>query len=262
MRNKFCIFFFEILQFRNVLFQLVSKQLILRYRRTFFGYLWTLFNPLMMMSIMAVVFSSLFKADLKSFSIFLFAGMIPWNFFNSVLTQSSTAFIQNESLIKKIYLPKIIFPLSIAIALLIDSFFSFIALFIIAIAIGGTLSWHIAIIPLVFILLFLFAFGLSLILSIVTVFFRDLQYLINMGMQGLYFLTPILYKKEDLAGKINSIIEINPLTPFIDLFRTLIYYNRLPDLEIIIQTSLISTLSLILGLLFFIFNEKKIVFRL
>src|SRR3990172_2110847 len=105
---------------RAVLRQLVSQQLILRYRRTALGYLWTLINPLLMMSVMAVVFATLFKSDLRTFTVFLFAGMIPWNFFSSVVTQSGTSFINNEGLIKKIYLPKIVFPLSITFALLID----------------------------------------------------------------------------------------------------------------------------------------------
>jgi ABC-type polysaccharide/polyol phosphate export permease len=125
MSARFITFFSELYGNRNVLQQLIAQQLILRYRRTLLGYLWTLINPLLMMSVMAVVFSTLFKADLKTFAVFLFAGMIPWNFFSSVVTQSGTAFINNESLIKKIYLPKAIFPLSIAFALLVDSLLSF-----------------------------------------------------------------------------------------------------------------------------------------
>ena len=93
----------ELYAYRNVLLQLVRQQLILRYRRTVFGYLWTLLNPILMMSVTAVVFSSLFKQDLKTFTIFLFAGMIPWNCFSSIVVQSGTSFIYNEGLIKKIY---------------------------------------------------------------------------------------------------------------------------------------------------------------
>jgi ABC-type polysaccharide/polyol phosphate export permease len=137
--TKVSTFLFELYGSRNVLSQLVAQQLILRYRRTVLGYLWTLINPLLMMSVMALVFATLFKADLKTFAVFLFAGMIPWNFFNSVVTQSGMSFINNEGLIKKIYLPKAIFPLSIAFALLIDSVLSFLALFVIILAIGGSL---------------------------------------------------------------------------------------------------------------------------
>lgn len=158
--NKQTSYLLELYDSRNVLFQLVAQQLILRYRRTALGYLWTLINPLLMMSVMAVVFSNLFKTDLKSFAVFLFAGMIPWNFFSSTVTQSCSSYINNEGLIKKVYLPKLIFPLSVAISLLIDSLLSFFALFIIIIALDGTFSWSLLMLPIGFALIFFSHWGL------------------------------------------------------------------------------------------------------
>jgi len=125
--------------------------------------------------------------------------MIPWSFFSSVVTQSGTSFINNEGLIKKIYLPKVIFPLSIAYAYLIDSALAFHVLFAIIIIIGGSLSWAVLFIPIAYLMLFLFALGIGLITSVATVFFRDLQHVILIAMQGLFFLTPILYKHDALA---------------------------------------------------------------
>lgn len=215
-----------------------------------------------MMSVMALVFSTLFKTDLRSFAVFLFAGMIPWNFFSSVVTQSGTAFIHNEGLIKKIYLPKAIFPLSIAFALLVDSALSFLALFAIIIIIGGTLSWAVLFIPLAYLLLFFFTLGIGLVMSIATVFFRDLQYVILIAMQGLFFLTPILYKHNALSGKAAWIVSLNPLVPFIDLFRSPLYLGSLPNSNVLLQALLLSILAMTAGLLVFLWHEKKIVFRL
>jgi len=246
----------------DVLWQLVRQQLILRYRRTALGYLWTLINPLLMMSVMAVVFATLFKANLKDFTVFLFAGMIPWNFFSSVVTQSGASFINNEGLIKKIYLPKIIFPLSIALALLLDSALSFLALFIIIIAIGGSLSWATLFVPAAYILLFFFAFGIGLVTSVSTVFFRDLQHVILIAMQGLFFLTPVLYKHDALAGKVAWLVGLNPVVPFIELFRSPLYLGSLPSQNVIAQAALISLCAMAIGLFVFLCNEKKIVFRL
>jgi homopolymeric O-antigen transport system permease protein len=255
-------FFGELFASRNVLWQLVAQQLILRYRRTALGYLWTLINPLLMMSIMALVFSTLFNADLKTFAVFLFTGMIPWNFFSSVVTQSGTSFINNEGLIKKIYLPKVIFPLSITSALLIDTIFSFFALFIIILTLGGPLSWALLFIPIAFLLLFLFTLGIGLITSIATVYFRDLQYVILIIMQALFFLTPILYKPESLKGKVAWLITLNPVVPFIDLFRAPLYLGSLPSQSTIILSILFSLVSITIGLIIFLWQEKKIVFRL
>jgi ABC-type polysaccharide/polyol phosphate export permease len=262
MSSRIITFATELYGSRNVLSQLVSQQLILRYRRTALGYLWTLINPLLMMSVMALVFATLFKADLKTFAVFLFAGMIPWNFFSSVVTQSGTSFINNEGLIKKIYLPKAIFPLSIAFALLIDSGLSFLVLFVIILTIGGSLSWAVLFIPVAFLLLFFFALGIGLIMSIATVFFRDLQHVILIAMQGLFFLTPILYKHNALAGKVGWLVGLNPVVPFIELFRAPLSQAVLPGIGIILQATVISFSAMAIGLFVFLRQEKKIVFRL
>jgi ABC-type polysaccharide/polyol phosphate export permease len=262
MRVDVSLFFSELYSSRNVLLQLVRRQLMLRYRRTMLGYLWTLINPLLMMSVMALVFAALFKADLKTFAVFLFSGMIPWNFFSSVVTQSGTSFINNESLIKKIYLPKAIFPLSIAFALLIDSLLSFLALFAIILFIGGSLTWSVLFIPVAFLLLFFFAVGIGLIMSITTVFFRDLQYVILIAMQGLFFLTPILYKHEALAGKVAWLVGLNPVVPYIELFRAPLFQAALPATSVILQAAVISFSAMAIGLYVFLGQEKKIVFRL
>jgi len=252
----------EVQTYRAVLQQLVRQQLILRYRRTALGFFWTLINPLLMMSVMALVFATLFKADLKTFTVFLFAGMIPWNFFSSVVTQSATSFIHNEGLIKKIYLPKLIFPLSITSAYFIDSALSFLALFAIIIIIGGSLSWTVLFIPIAYLMLFFFALGIGLITSVATVFFRDLQYVILIAMQGLFFLTPVLYKHDALAGKVAWLVDLNPAVPFIELFRAPLYQASLPSPSVILQAALFSLSAMAIGLFVFLRQEKKIVFRL
>lgn len=252
----------EIFQSRSVLWQLVAQQLILRYRRTALGYLWTLVNPLLMMSVMAFVFSTLFKQDLKTFAVFLFAGLVPWNFFNSIVTQSSSALINNEGLIKKIYLPKMIFPISIAIACLVDSFVSFLALFIILLVVGAKISWAIFFIPIAYMFLLIFSLGVGLAISVLTVFFRDIQHILLIAMQGIFFLTPILYKNNALTGKMGWLIAWNPLIPFIDLFRNPLYVLDLPSGSTILNAVVLSILTLVFGLSVFLAQERKIVFRL
>jgi ABC-2 type transport system permease protein/lipopolysaccharide transport system permease protein len=252
----------ELQSFSFVLRQLVKQQLILRYRRTALGYLWTLINPILMMSVTAVIFATLFKMELKTYAVFLFAGMIPWNCFSSSIIQSSAAYTNNEGLIKKIYLPKSLFPLSVGIGALIDSALSFFALFVIILVIGGKLSWALLFIPVAFVLLFFFTFGIALIIAITTVFFRDLQYIMTVALQALFFLTPIMYKKDMLGGKIAWLVQMNPVTPFIELFRAPLNDSTLPSLTLVSSAVLLALTSLALGSVIFIKNEKKIVFRL
>jgi ABC-type polysaccharide/polyol phosphate export permease len=252
----------ELYLYRDVLLRLVKQQLTLRYRRTALGYLWTLINPLLMMSVMALVFSSIYKSDVKEFSIFLFAGMIPWNYFSSVVTQSGSAFINNEGLIKKIYLPKAVFPLSISIALLIDSLLSFCALFLIILVLGGSIGWETLFLPIAFFLLFVFSVGIGLLMSVATVFFRDLQHITIIALQGLFFLTPILYKNDSISGKVKFLVDLNPVVPFIQLFRAPLYLEKFPDLATIAQAAGISGASIFIGWYVFFRAEKNIVFRL
>ncbi|MGN2390431.1 ABC transporter permease [Pelomicrobium sp. G1] len=260
--TKFLRFWHELYDARFILRELVRQQLILRYRRTVFGYFWTLFNPLLMMSVTAVVFSTIFKMDLKTYAIFLFAGMIPFTYFSSTVTQSGQALIGNEGLIKKIYIPRLLFPLSIAIALLIDSTLTAIALLIIIFVIGGTPTTALLFIPLAYLLLFFFTFGVAQIMTICTVYFRDLQHVVGVLMQALLFLTPVFYKPEALTGKVTWIIALNPLTQFVELFRRPIYGGELPPVETISAAVILSAASVAIGLWFFHKHENTVIFRL
>lgn len=260
--NRILGYLSEIYEFRFVLQQLVRQQLILRYRRTVFGYLWTLFNPLLMMSVTAVVFSTIFKMDLKTYAIFLFAGMIPFTFFSTSITQSGQSLIGNEGLIKKIYIPKLLFPLGISLALLIDSALAAAALFMIILAIGGKLTFALIFIPIAYLLLFLFSFGIALVMTICTVYFRDLQHVVGILMQALLFLTPVFYKPESLQGKVAWLITLNPLTQFVELFRLPIYQGVFPATAVVLQATLFAILSLIAGLWFFRKHEYRVAFRL
>ena len=262
MGSEIHIFLSEYYGSLNIQRQLVAQQLILRYRRTTLGFLWTLINPLLMISIMAIVFSALFKQDITIFALTLFAGMIPWNFLNSVVTQSCGAFLNNEGLIKKVYLPKVIFPSSIVAALLIDSLLSFFVLFIVILILGGTFSWALIFLPFSFLLLFFFALGLALIMSIATVFFRDLKHVIILMMQALFFLSPILYKPEALGGHLAYLVSLNPVTPFIALFRIPLVDGTFPPAGILLHAVCITGVSMALGSLIFTREEKKIIFRL
>jgi ABC-2 type transport system permease protein/lipopolysaccharide transport system permease protein len=252
----------EIYTSRAVLSRLVRQQLTLRYRRTVLGYLWTLVNPLLMMSVMAMVFSTIMKEDVKVFTVFLFAGMIPWTCFSSIVVQSGGAFINNEGLIKKIYLPKILFPLSISLGVLIDSALSFFALFVIILAVGGEVSRALFFIPVAYLLVFMFSLGVGLMAAVATVFFRDLQYVIQILMQGLFFLTPVLYKKDMLSGVVADLVAFNPVVPFVELFRAPLSHASLPADDVIIKALVISIVSIVLGLGTLLAQEKKVVFRL
>jgi len=252
----------ELYEYRHVLTQLVTQQLLSRYRRTIFGYLWTILNPLMMMTVSAIVFSHIFRLGLRDYAIFLFSATVPWNFFYGCVVQAGSAIVANEGLIKKIYIPKIIFPFSTAIGSLLDSLFGLVALFLIAFAIGAHISFALLFLPISFIIIFVFAIGLSLILSVLMVYFRDLQHLIGVLLQALFFLTPIMYQLDAVSPRLQQFIRYNPMLYFIELFRAPIYHSQLPDVHAIAFCIIFSSVALIAGLKIFRAYEHKLIFRL
>lgn len=252
----------EIRQHRHVLYQLVRQQITLRYRRTFLGYLWTLLNPLLMMTVTAVVFSAIFKMDLKTYAVFLFSGVLAFNLFGTIVTQCGQSLIGNEQLIKKIYIPKILFPLAIAIALLIDNLLMFASLFVIIMIIGGKISLPLLGLLPAYIVLFVFSLGLGLIMSVVAVYFRDLLHIIGIVMQTLIFLSPVYYKPDALSGKIQVFLEVNPLTQFIDLFRAPIFSATTPATSSVLLAVSYAFLSFAVGIWFFSRHEFRVAFRM
>jgi ABC-2 type transport system permease protein/lipopolysaccharide transport system permease protein len=254
----------QIIQKRQFLIGLlVRQQLILRYRRTFFGYLWTLINPLLTMGASTIIFGTLFKADIKTFGLYLFAGFIPWNCFNNLLIQTSNSLLANEALMKKIAVPKIIFPVAISISVLIDSILSFITLLILMVLIEPIFSWSLIFIPAAFLMIYLFSLGIALILSILTVYFRDLQYVITILLQIIFFFTPVIYRLDTLGeGLLPKLISFNPLSVYLEIMRLPIVDHVIPSLPLILTALLLSISSFTFGL--FVFNkyEKVLIYRL
>lgn len=255
-------FFGGIYKYRTVLGQLVRQQITMRYRRTVFGFLWTLLNPLLNMAVIATVFSIVMKFQIRDYAIFLFSAVIPWGFFSNAISQSALSLIANESIFKKIYLPKQLFVTANIISGLIDSLLSTVCLFLIALYFGAKLSPALFFLPISFFLLFVFSYGLGLIFSILSVFLRDVQYLIGVILQALYFMTPIIYPVSAVPEKYQWVFTWNPMFYFVDLFREPIYNAALPQLESIRYCIAFSLIAFVLGIAFFKMNDRKIMFRL
>ena len=245
----------ETIEFRPFLYQMVSQLIFIRYRRTVFGYLWTLLNPLLMMSVTALVFSSIYNIDLKTFAIYMFSGTIGFNFFSNSVSQSAQSFIGNESLLLKVYIPRFMFPLSNVLFVSIDNVLMMLALSLIILVIGGKLSLALFFLPFAYLIIFMFSLGISLIASIMSVYFRDLPHLLVITFQALLFLSPVFIKPTELSSRINILFKYNPLTYYIDLFRSPIYENSFPPLSSILISIILSIVSLFIG--FKIFNKYQ-----
>lgn len=254
--------FSEFKEYRYVLWLLVRQQLVLRYRRSTLGFFWTLLNPLMMMTVSSIVFSSIFKFQLKDYVFFMFSGMVPWLYFSNCVSQTSASLLNNEGLIKKVFLPKTLFPLSTSIFLLIDSLFGLVALFIVGLFIGVQTSWALLFIPVALVILYFFSLGLGLLLSTTVVYFRDIQQIVNVGLQALYFLTPIMYPISAVSPKLAGWLYFNPMIYFVEMFRYPLYQAQWPPLQIVSVAIFLATITFLIGNFVFRSRQNDFVFRL
>lgn len=255
-------FFKGLYDFRLVLKQLIWQQLTLRYRRTALGFLWTLLNPLLTMVVTSVVFSMIMRWPLKSFAVFLFSGLVPWTFFSNTLSQGMQALLVNEGLIKKVFIPRQIFVVSISVSLLFDAIISTFCLFSIALFIGAPLTLSLLSLIVNFILLFFFSLGLTLALSVATVYFRDVPNIVGVVLQAGYYLTPIIYPLSFVPDNYKLIFWLNPMMLFVDIFRKPLYEGVFPSIIDYTLVVLMAAASFCYGLHVFKKYDRFVVFKM
>ncbi len=252
----------DCIRYREVLSNLFARELKLKYKRTFLGYFWSLLNPILNLAILSIVFSHFVGRGMKDYTLYLFSGLIAWSFFHSSLMASSSSLLENEGFIKKIYLPKIIFPLSKIYLRALDFGLSFLALTLIGLILQMPFHATLALVPVATLLLFIFGLGLSMVVAVATVYFRDVVYLLTVFLQLLYFVTPILYPENALPANYLPYLQLNPLYWQINLFHHLVYYGTIPSVFEWSMGVATAGLSLGAGVLVLVGLEEDLVFRM
>lgn len=246
--NAFLIRINIFLTYKDLLKQLVTKDIKLKYRRSFLGYVWSVLNPLLVMIVMAIVFSTMFSRNIENFPVYLFCGQILFNFMTQSTNQALHSINGNASLLKKTYVPKYIFTFAKITSGLIDLVFSMGALLIVMIVTGAHFSWHFLLFPFVLLQLYAFCLGLGLFLAQANVFFRDIQYIYNAVTTAWLYLTPIFYPIEQLPSWVMWFVKhCNPMYFYIGQFRDLVYYNKLPGEKIVFAGCTAAVFMLAIG---------------
>jgi len=241
----------HLLQYKPLLKELVGRDLKVKYRRSFLGYVWSLLNPLLMMCIMTVVFSHMFRFNIPNYPLYLITGQTLWNFFNESTNMSMYSVLQNGALIKKVYIPKFIFPISRVLSSFVTMSFSLVAILIVMIFTQSTFYWTILLFPIPLLFLLLFAMGIGMILSSLSVYFRDITHLYGVITLGWMYLTPIFYPLDALPENLVPVIRANPMYMYITFFREIILYGNVPSATMWLMCAAISAISLGIGLCVF-----------
>lgn len=245
----------ELYKYKNLINELVNRDIKKKYRRSILGILWSMLNPLLMMLITAMVFSNLFRFEIKNFALYLLTGQIIFTFYAEATNFAMGSILENGHLIKKVYVPKYLFPLSRVTSSAVNLLFTLPAMLAIILVTGQTISFKIlfCIIPLV--LLFIFCLGMGLFLSALAVYFRDMFHLYGVALTALNYATPIFYPENIIPVQYQWIVHCNPIYYYLKMFREVVYSNQIPDINLIIICFFISIIALIIGGYFF--NKKQ-----
>lgn len=248
--------------FRELLYNLVVRDLKVRYRNSLLGVLWSWLNPLLMMLVFTFVFNVMQNSPMRDFHIFVLSGLLPWNFFSGAVMGGIYSVVGNAHLIKKVYFPREILPLSVILSNLINFIVGLPVLFVLALVSGVELSPWVLLLPLPILVEVIFATGIVLFLSALEVFYRDTHMIMDVGMLAWFFLTPIWYsiaqlpEQAQIFGWVFSpqrvLFWLNPMASIINTYQDLIYNGALTSLDFLARTLLTSVLVLVLGYAFFL----------
>ena len=240
--------------------QLVIKDIKLKYRRSFLGYLWSVLNPLMIMGIMMLIFSNMFRFDIDNYPVYLIIGQTIFNFVSESTNQAMWSITGNAALMKKTYVPKYIFTLSRITSGFINMLFALGAMLIVFLICRVRFTLNMLFIPAILLQVYVFALGLGLFLAQGTVFFRDIQYIYSAFQTAWMYATPIFYPIDQLPFKLMWLIKhFNPLYAYITQFRTIVLEGTFPDGRLILYGTCMSAAMLGIGSWAFMKTQDKFI---
>ena len=245
--------------YKYLILVLIERDIKKKYRRSILGVLWSLLNPLMMMSITAMVFSTLFRFNIPNYVLYLLVGQVVFTFYVESTNFALGSIMENGSLIKKVSVPKYLFPMSRVLSSCVNLLFTLPAVLIIMLYSGQipNLSIFLFVIPLV--LMLIFCFGVGLILAALVVRFRDICHLYGVLVTALNYATPIFYPDTIIPDKYRWLLDLNPLYYFLKAFRSIICDGRVPDANLMLICCCLAVSALIIGAIVFYKNENDFV---
>lgn len=267
-------FFYDFKRFMPLLKNLVTKDIKIKYRRSVLGILWSILNPLLTMIVLTQVFSLILRIQIDNFATYYIVGSAMWNFFAEASTISLESILSSSALIKKVYVPKYIFPLEKCLFSLVNFMFSLIAVVIVMLIQGVYPTWTTLLFPIPVLYCFMFTCGVCLFLSAATVYFRDIAHLYSVLLTMWIYLTPILYPisliEDQLKAKPNDafialvyrVCTLNPMTHFVEYFRAVVMYNTVPSLQDNLSCLGIAALVFAFGCFVFKKAESKFILHI
>ncbi len=244
--------FREIYAYREMYKNMVKRNLRTRYKASFFGFLWTFINPLLQLVVYSVVFSSIMRMNVAHYPMFLFVVLLPWIFFASTTQEAASLIVSNSNIVKKVYFPREILPLASVTAGIVNLGLSFIIALIALLLFHIPLTPSLIALPLVMVIEFIFTLGVSLVVSAVNVYFRDVEHIYGILIMAWFYLTPIVYPLNFVPVKYLNYLFLNPMVTLMEAYRDILYYGIFPYFPGLGMFTLMSIGILVFGYLVFI----------
>lgn len=241
--------------YRELLWEFVKKDIKLKYRNSFLGILWSMINPLLTMIVLTFIFSNIFKNSIPNFPVYCLIGRLIYSFFSQATNQCMKAIVRKSALIKKIYVPMSLYLLSNSISAFITFLISLIPLVLVMIVTKIKLQWMIALVIFPIISIFMISLGVGLILSVINVFFRDIEHLYSVILMIIMYMSAIFYSPTIISPEKLYILKLNPLYSVISVSRDCLLYGQMTSKSDWILCSIYPIILLIIGVI--VFNKKQ-----
>lgn len=254
----------ELAGYRNLVSNLTLRDLKLKYKGSVLGILWSLLNPLLMMTIYTVVFSVFLRAVvLPNYWALVLGGILAWTFFASAVASATVAFVRNSNLINKVAFPVEALPISSVLASFVNFVIMLAILLVVLVVARVPLGPSLVLLPVIVLALLGFAIGVGLLFATLTVYFRDLEHLVGLGLTAWFYLTPILYPLDaralpHAAARYVDLLKLNPLTWYLESIHAVLFYGRWPDPLLFALMLASSLVALVAGYLFFAWLRPRI----
>jgi len=253
----------ELWEYRELLRNLVVRDLKVRYKNSALGIAWSWLNPLLMMLVYTILFTVFLDRDnVPHYSVFILSGLLPWNLFTDSIVQSTGSIVGNGHLIKKVYFPREVLPIAVVISNLVNFLISLPVFFLIALLSGASLSLWALLLPVTILVQLMFTVGLSLILATLNVFYRDTQHILGVLTLAWFFLTPVFYpiktvpqQAEFMGLTFNAQLwlrRLNPMASVIASYRDLLYWGTYTGFDFMLRTAGTAAIVMIVGYLIFL----------
>lgn len=244
----------EIISYREMIVNLVKKDLRGRYKGSVFGFLWTFINPLFQLLIYTLAFTYILDSGIEQYYLWLFVALIPWIFFSSSIVGGSTSIRASKDLVTKIYFPREVLPIAYVTSCFVNMLLTFVIIFITVVVAGRGLHASIIVLPVIWVIEYILALGMAMFFSAITVYFRDMEHIMGIILQGWIYLTPVLFQIPDKPVA-KTIMTINPMSPIILAYRDILYHGVFPSAERLLYSLGFALFFFFLG--FFTFGRLK-----